>query len=172
MKRKAARLWALALLALGPCAVLWIALHGTNPAIADSRPPAARPLPEVTIPSSSEINKIKDLYNRLPDIARPGEQADDPLDLQLFGYRKADKVTPPAAVNVEPVDDPMTYHLSFAFYSDRRQFCIINQTIYTEGKQLPDGARILKIEPRRVLLDREGQRQWVFMEEIYDQEKQ
>ena len=171
MKRKSARIWSLALLALGPAAVLWIGLHGTNPANADNRPPAVRPLPEVAVPNSLEIKKMNRLLNVLPDIAQPGEQAGGPVNLRLFGYRKAEKVRPPAAVIEKPVEDPMTYHLTFAFYSDRRRFCIINQTIYTEGKQLPDGARVLKIEPRRILLDQDGQRQWIVMEEIHHQDQ-
>ena len=111
------------------------------------------------------------LYDRLPDIARPVEPAGGPLDLRLFGYRKVEKAAPPAAIVEKPVEDPMTYNLTFAFYAQRRRFCIINQTIYTEGKQLPDGSRVLKIEPRRVLLDQDGQRQWVFMEEIHHQDQ-
>ena len=64
------------------------------------------------------------------------------------------------------VQDPMAYNLSFAFYSDRRQICIIDKTIYTEGKELPNGARILKIESRRVLLDQNGHQEWIFMEDV------
>jgi hypothetical protein len=164
-------MWAFALLALGPCGVLWVALHGTNPANADNRPPPVRPLPEVAVPDRSELKKMSRLYKRLPDIAQPAEQPGDPLDLRLFGYRKSEKVAPPAPRIEKPVQDPMAYNLSFAFYSDRRRFCIINQTIYTEGKELPDGARVLKIEPRRILLDRDGHQQWVIMKEIHDQDQ-
>ena len=169
MKRKSTRMWALALLVLGPCATLLIALHGTNPANADYRPSQVRPLPDIVVPNSSEIKEISRLYNRLPDIAQPGEQTGGPLDLQLFGYRKVEKVVAPPVTIEKPVQDPMTYNLSFTFNSERRRFCIIDQTIYTEGKELPDGTRVLKIEPRRILLDQDGHQEWIYMEEVHKQ---
>jgi hypothetical protein len=168
MKRKSSRMWALALLALGPCATLSIALHGTNLANADYRPTQVRPLPDVVVPNKSEIKEINRLYNRLPDIAQPGEEKGGRLDLQLFGYRKIEKFVTPAKTIEKPVQEPMDYHLSFTFNSDRRRFCIIDQTIYTEGKELPDGARVLKIESRRILLDQDGHQEWIFMEEVHN----
>jgi hypothetical protein len=148
-----------------------MALYGTNPANADYRPPPVRSLPDVVVPNKSEIKEIKSLFGRLPDIAQPGEEAGGPMDLRLFGYRKVEKVVAPAKRIEKPAPDPMAYKLSFTFNSDRRSFCIIDQTIYTEGKELPDGARVLKIASRRVLLDQDGHRQWIVMEEAHNQDQ-
>ena len=171
MKRKSSRMWALSLLALGPCATLGLALYGTDPASADYRPPQVRSLPDIVVPNSSEINEISRLYNRLPDIARPGEEAGGPMDLRLFGYRKVEKVVAPPRPIAKPAQDPKDYNLSFTFNSDRRSFCIIDQIIYTEGKQLPDGARVLKIESRRILLDQDGHQEWIVMEDVHNQDQ-
>lgn len=169
MKRKSARMWALSLLALGPCATLGMALSGIHPANADYRSPPVRQIPAIVVPNNTEIKEISRLYNRLSDIARPDQEAGAPLDLRLFGYRKAEKAVAPVKRIEKPAQDPITYNLSFTFNSDRRSFCIIDQTIYTEGKELPEGARVLKIEPRRVLLDRDGQRKWIVMEQVHNQ---
>jgi hypothetical protein len=168
MKRKSSRMWALSLLALAPCATLSMALHGANPANADYRQPQVMQLPDVAVPNTSEVKEISRLYSSLPDIARPGEEETAAVDLQLFGYRKVEKVVTPAERTEKSVQDAMTYHLSFAFYSDRLRFCIIDKTIYTEGKELPDGARVLKIESRRILLDQNGHEEWIFMQEAHN----
>ncbi len=167
MKPKASRMWALCLLALAPCATLSIALQGSNLANADYRPPQVRPLPDVVVPNISEVKEIKRLHSRLPDIARPGEEEPGSIDLQLFGYRKVEKNVAPAVSREKTARVPMTYNLSFSFYSDRRRFCVIDKTIYTEDKELPDGGRVLKIEPRRILVDQNGHEEWIFMEEIH-----
>jgi hypothetical protein len=141
-----------------------MALNGTRLANADFRQPQLRPLPEVAVPDIADVKEIRRLHSRLPDIARPGEEESGPINLHLFGYRKVEKVVASAVSMEKTVDEPTTYNLSFAFYSDRRRLCIINKTIYTEGKDLPDGARILKIESRRVLLDKNGHQEWIYME--------
>lgn len=161
-------MWALSLLALAPCATLSMALHGANPANADYRQPQVMQLPDVAVPNTSEVKEISRLYSSLPAIARPGEEETAPVDLQLFGYRKVERVVAPAASTEKSVQNPMTYHLSFAFYSDRLRFCIIDKTIYTEGKELPDGARVLKIESRRILLDQNGHAEWIFMQAAHN----
>ena len=164
-------MWALCLLALGPCATLFMALHGTNLANADYRPAQVRPLPDVAVPNRAELKKINRLYDRLPAIAQPSVAPGGPLDLRLFGYRKVEKVAAPVQIIEKPVAEPLDYHLTFTFNSDRRRFCIIDQTIYTEGKELPDGNRVLKIEPRRILLGQDGQQEWIFMEEAHKQDQ-
>jgi len=51
---------------------------------------------------------------------------------------------------------PTAPSLTFAFVSDRQKFCIIDGSFYGERSELPDGGKVLKIEPQRVWVKKEG----------------
>ena len=91
-----------------------------------------------------------------------------PVDLMLFGYHSTD--TPRRASGAResrlPID--MDYVLSFAFVSSRQRVCMIDSIFYGQGDELPDGARILKIESKRVLIQKKRFKKWLETKEMKD----
>jgi len=56
---------------------------------------------------------------------------------------------------------PTQYVLSLAFVSGEKRFCVIDGTFYEERGVLPDGARIIRVEPDRVLLSNRKIERWI-----------
>ena len=122
------------------------------------------PMPTITMPSPqvlAEIDRLENRLNRLSALTGSDQAAPD---LRLFGYRIRDSITP-ATYSVDEFQPTVAeYSLTFAFASEKKRHCMINGMLYSEGDRLSDGGRILKIEANRVLIEKEGFRQWVLMD--------
>ncbi len=62
----------------------------------------------------------------------------------------------PAGVNAEPA-------LSFILINNTRRLAILNGKVVTEGESV-DGARVMRIEKKRVLLKSKGGQEWLALE--------
>jgi len=128
-----------------------------------------KPLPNINIPETSTLREIDRLGKKLRSIAYPGGSQAAPVDLIMFGYQSiqgSGQRYDPAAYGRQitlPVE--MNYSLTFAFSSGKERFCFVNSIFCGEGDNLPDGGRILKIEPGRVLIEKRGFKKWVFPDE-------
>jgi hypothetical protein len=132
-----------------------------------------KPLPNINIPETSTLREIDRLGKKLRSIAYPGGSNHAPADLIMFGYQsisepgqgpgqRYDLATHGRQITL-PVE--MNYSLTFAFSSGKERFCFVNSIFCSEGDSLPDGGRILKIEPGRVLIGKRGFKKWVFPDE-------
>ncbi len=132
-----------------------------------------KPLPNINIPETSTLREIDRLGKKLRTIAYPGGSQPAPVDLIMFGYQsitesgkgpgqRYDLATYGRQITL-PVE--MNYSLTFAFSSGKERFCFVNSIFCSEGDSLPDGGRILKIEPGRVLIGKRGFKKWIFPDE-------
>lgn len=124
-----------------------------------------KPLPVVSVPASSLVKEIENLEKIMTDLPRPQRPDLSPVNLSLFGYQPMGKLgfAPRGKKTVLPTR--MDYNLSLAFTSGKRRFCVIDGTFYTEEGHLPDGARIMKIEPNRVLIGKRQIKEWISVAE-------
>ena len=118
-------------------------------------------IPEIKIPADAVIEEMERLEGRLRDIARPVLSFPAPVDLAPFGYMPSSNGTGRRQGDRTDVRQPFDYGITFAFFSDRKRFCIVDEVFYPEGAVLPDGGSISKIESRRVLIHKAGRSEWV-----------
>ncbi|RLB90590.1 MAG: hypothetical protein DRH10_03690 [Deltaproteobacteria bacterium] len=55
----------------------------------------------------------------------------------------------------------MRFFVSLALSAKTRRFCVIGGNFYQEGAALPGGGKIVKKEPRRVLIRKDRLKCWV-----------
>ncbi|MCP4714037.1 MAG: hypothetical protein GY868_02885, partial [Deltaproteobacteria bacterium] len=107
-------------------------------------------LPEIAVPAAAEIAEIQKLENRLALLANPPRTViDHKFQLNLFDHLQ----TYESACKIDGKSRNTTdYTLSLVMQSDKKRLCIINGSVYPEGSTLPDGSRVVTVEPQRVLV--------------------
>jgi hypothetical protein len=155
----------LAIVFLGTALVLCAGYALYGPWQATPTPPSrmARPLPDVSLPEPATLKEIESLEKNIHRLAAPPSATAKPVDLGLFGYRRADSPGRPVLIGQGGVSVQFDYRVSLAFCAQDKQFCIIDGSFYQVGSVLPDQGRVLKIEPKRVLIARHGARKWIPM---------
>jgi len=119
----------------------------TNPAAPNVLAEEATPLPQVeyeTVPRSElELANAAASVPDGPTLVRPANSADN-------------SQTP----DVARADADADMHVDLHVYAKnaRERFVMINMHRYTEGQQLPNGARVEQITPEGVVLYRDGRR--------------
>jgi len=118
------------------------------------------PLPEITAFDSLDHEKINRLVKEMPSLSGPKQKFGimDPPDLSLFNNFKSVAAD---AEDKNTASDKMGYHLSFAFVSDNKKFCVINGRFYSEGGTLPDGTLIDRVESERVRVSKNKLKKWL-----------
>jgi hypothetical protein len=117
--------------------------------------------PAIQIPDDAVIKEMGILEGRLRDIARPVLSYPAPVDLAPFGFFPSSNGSGGRRGDRSEVRQPFDYGITFAFFSKRKRFCVIDEVFYPEGAALPDGGKIAKIESRRVLIRKAGRSEWV-----------
>jgi hypothetical protein len=120
-----------------------------------------KPLPDVSLPEPATLQEVARLEATVKRLAVPPSATGMPVDLGLFGYHRTDLSDRPVLVAQNGVPVQFDYRISLAFYARGHQFCIIDGSFYQVGSVLPDKGRILKIEPKRVLIARHGVKRWI-----------
>lgn len=130
-----------------------------------SRPPS---ISDIKVPDESVMAYIDFLTPQLPAISK----AQDPVNkvrLNLLGFsedpiQKTDikntDNTDTALVNAQT--NRLSYVLTLSFTSPKKNFCMIDNKLYSEKNSLPDGGKILKIETGRVLILKNSKKQWLY----------
>jgi len=123
--------------------------------------PPIKPLAEVQVPPKSELDQMDFLERRMHLLSSPPPQMQQRADLSAFGY--VPLVAGGSALGVKEAADKASsdHRLSMAFDGRIKRYCVIDDGLYAEGAVLPDGATIVKIESRRVLIAKENMRQWL-----------
>lgn len=124
-----------------------------------------KPLFDFTVPGPSAIKEIKRLENRMPDFIYPPKSDPKDINLFLFGFQRVEKPITLARGNAGEMSIPGDYSLTFAFISDKKRFCIIDGSFYSEGSNLPGAGKIVKIESKRVLVKKHKQSRWISLGE-------
>ena len=128
---------------------------------------AIQPLSEIKVPDAFALEEMDRIERTMHMLSTPPPQIMRQVDLSALGY------VPVAAAG--SVGKGGSYHASMAdhqvtmaFKGQVNRFCIIDSKLYPEGAVLPDGATIVKIESRRVLIAKESLQQWLDVDPLID----
>lgn len=120
------------------------------------------PLQPIQLPPEADLNTMRELEAKLPDLAQAPAPDNAPVNLELFGYRATVASTPLAQPFVEKrVEDVFNYRVTFALTAAKSGFCLIDGMLHNQGDVLPDGGVIQKIEADKVLIQKNGQSSWI-----------
>ena len=161
MKRKHQGLLAIVFLCTALVLSIGYALYGPWQGRQTTELRTVKTLPDVNIPEPATLKEIESLEKNINRLASPPSAAATPVDLGLFGYRRPESSDRPVLIGKSGVSVQFDYRVSLAFYAQGKQFCIIDGSFYQVGSVLPDKGRVLKIEPKRVLIARQGVRKWI-----------
>ena len=116
---------------------------------------------QIEVPSERQVHRMQALSQRLAVLAHPVDRATASSTLTLFGYQPPDVAD---RDGWEASNDFLNAQrgLSLTVAAGTQRFCVIDGVFLTEGDQLPDGSRVLKIESQRVLLALDMQSRWIF----------
>ncbi len=121
-----------------------------------------RPPPvTLSVPSQDEMREIRKLEHEMPVVAYPSGSEISAVNLSLFGYQPVKERTYRRVEKRLILPPQMRYSVSLAFSAKTKRFCVIDGNFYQEGATLPDGGKIVKIEPRRVLIRKDRFKCWV-----------
>lgn len=122
------------------------------------------PLADIAVPDKAVLRRMDLLERSMPILAAPLPQMRKPSDLSAFGYVEVSPAGGKWAAGSEGRGQTASHRLSLAFEGSAKRFCVIDNRLYAEGAQLPDGATIIKIESRRVLIAKKSFQQWLAMD--------
>jgi len=122
------------------------------------------PLADIAVPDKAVLRRLDLLERDMPILASPLPQMRKPSDLSAFGYVEVSPAKGKWAAGSEDRGQTASHRLSLAFEGSAKRFCVIDNRLYTEGAQLPDGATVIKIESRRVLIAKKSVQQWLAMD--------
>ncbi len=140
-------------------------LHALDDAGNVGRIRLTKPIPDIPVPSAAVMQDLNILESKMPNLTRPVLADQRPVNLVPLGHAPLFRKGNPSNGGNPEKGTPLGYSLTFAFQSDRRRLCVIDGELYQEGAELPDSARILKIEPKRVLIKKKGRKNWLPLDE-------
>ena len=120
-----------------------------------------KPVITVEVPDSQAILEMERLEIVMHELVRPLRAERSTVDLKLFGYQAVKKGKYMANEKNILLPPDMNYSLTLAFSAGKKRFCVIDGNFYQEGMHLPDGGRILTIEPNRVRIKKHRFTDWV-----------
>jgi len=162
MKRKHYGFLALVLTIACVAGVAVYAFKGFEKMAGKRRTLKFRPPPvTVSVPGGDELREMRKLEHKLPVVAHPPGLEISAVNLSLFGYQPVKERTYRGAGKKIVLPPQMRYSVSLAFSAKTRRFCVIDGNFYQEGAALPGGGKIVKIEPRRVLIRKDRLKCWV-----------
>ncbi len=128
------------------------------------------PLADIAVPDKAVLSQMDRLERSMSMLASPPPQLRSQADLSAFGYVA---VSPSATGNdAGKVNGTLSssHRLTLAFTGRVKRFCVIDNQFYSEGAALPDGATIVKIESRRVLIAKKSLQQWLVADPLLKNE--
>jgi hypothetical protein len=122
---------------------------------------------DFTVPDTAVMKKISGLEKEMVDIANPKIMKSMSVHDVRF-WRYSDQNYHRYITNKqreEKIDAKTDHELTFTFASREKRFCIIDGLFYTQGAELPGGAKIVKIEPGRVRVGKGKSARWISLSE-------
>jgi hypothetical protein len=124
-------------------------------------------LPEIQVPDDTVLAEMAHLRTRLNRLAYPRGAMGRGAQLGLFGYTPAvTELRRARGGRRGAVQAPaqFDYALSFALSAGAQQLCMLDGKLYARGGRLPDGGRIVAIEPERVLIEKKPLQRWIYLQ--------
>ena len=146
----------------------WYAIHRHGTKRVNSGFEPIKPLSEIRVPDATVLKQMDLLERNMHRLSSPPRQFRQNADLSALGYVP---VSPSGANGADGFAGGTAwpgYRVTLAFEGQGRRFCIIDSELYPEGAALPDGATIVKIESRRVLITKESRQQWLVVDSLID----
>ena len=167
MKRKYNGLIAIVILGtvLLPTAIY--AIYSSQIPVGTNRTHSQVVISDFNVPDKAEIKTLSVLEKEMVNIAHP-KTSRLALDHDIRFWQYSDQnYHRYVSKNQkgEKIDTQKLYALSFTFAADEKRFCIIDGAFYAQGAKLPDGGKILKIEPGRVRVKKGESAQWISLSE-------
>ena len=141
-------------------------LHRHKDDSAASRNRLGKPLSEIKVPDKPVLAKMDRLDRRMHLLSAPPPRVVGQIDLSALGYIP---ISPgKAGLNTGVASRTLSsgHRVTMAFDGRGNRFCIIDSKLYPEGAVLPDGATIVKIESRRVLIAKESLQKWLAVDPL------
>jgi hypothetical protein len=120
-----------------------------------------KPLTNGSAPPPGTIKEIERLDKELSSLAHPLDLDPPGVNLALFGYKPMKEREYTAEGSKMLRRPEVKYSLSLAFSAGTIGFCVIDGVFYQKDSVLPDGARIVKIEPHQVLIQKGEFLHWI-----------
>jgi hypothetical protein len=127
---------------------------------------AVAPLADISVPGQAVLAQMDRLERNMPTLAAPPPQYRVQADLSAFGFTDVAPATGGLPTGSTGEKLSASHRLTLAFDGRVKRFCIIDNQLYTEGAALPDGASIVKIESRRVLIAKKSIQQWLSLDPL------
>jgi hypothetical protein len=124
------------------------------------------PLADIAVPDQAVLRRMDLLERSMPMLAAPLPHMPNSSDLSAFGYVEVSPAEGKWAAGAKGPEQNGSHRLSLAFEGSAKRFCVIDDRLYTEGAQLPDGAIVIKIESRRVLIAKKSIQKWLAMDPL------
>ena len=146
---------------LGAVAAYWLTGYWRSPAGGGVTAPSPA-LAALHAPSDAQVRTMQSLQERLADLAFPATRPAQAIPLRLFGYHVNGSHQAVEAAQADGHGEMMDYKLSLTILAGPRRFCMIDGQFMAEGGQLSDGAKVLKVENRKVLIAMQERQKWIF----------
>jgi hypothetical protein len=124
------------------------------------------PLADISVPGKTVLSQMDRLERNMPTLASPPPHYRVQADLSAFGFTDLSPTTNGLAAGSTGETLSASHRLTLAFDGLAKRFCIIDNKLYSEGAALPDGATIVKIESRRVLIAKKSIQQWLGLDPL------
>ena len=127
-----------------------------------------QPLSEIEVPDSTVLAQMDVLERGMHLLSAPSRQSMQAADLSVLGYVPLSAAGGLTGGSTAAAAKMPAHRVTLAFDGRGKRFCVIDSELYSEGAVLPDGATIVKIESRRVLIAKEQRQRWLVVDSIID----
>ena len=124
------------------------------------------PLADISVPGRPVLVQMDRLERNMSILASPPPHYRVQADLSAFGFAEMSPAAAGAPAGPTGETLSSSHRLTLAFDGSTKRFCIIDNQLYAEGAALPDGAVIVKIESRRVLIAKKSIEQWLSIDPL------
>ena len=152
---------------LAMAGMVWSEIQNGRQGDTSSGLPPMKPLIDFKVPSAVELEKMDLLERGLPLLSTPFPQRQSGTDLSALGYIPVDNTGRSGQNSKAPQLFADTYQVTLAFEGRHRRYCVIDGRLQAEGAVLPDGASVLKVESRRVLIGKRNTQRWLTVEPLF-----
>ena len=144
----------------------WYELHRHQADNSQSGRRYPQPLSEIKVPGKPVLEQMDRIERRMHLLSTPPPRMVHHTDLSVLGYILVSPAEPNGRMGDAPSTLGSEHRVTMAFEGQVNRFCIIDSKLYPEGAVLPDGATIVKIESRRVLIANKSLQQWLSVDPL------
>ena len=166
MKPKCFSLIATVFAMLAVMMALWFGFRQNEYLLRSSGLEPMTPLADISAPDKAVLSQMDRLERSLPMLASPPVQIRDRANLSAFGYKEVVPSTAMYALDADTSILSSKHRLTLAFKGPSNKFCVIDDQLYAEGAELPDGVTIVKIESQKVLIANRSLQQWLTIDPL------